>query len=106
MSKREIWNFLMRGTLTGKLATVKQDGTSHVVPVWFIVEKHGNHRQNDIVFSTNMASVKAKNIIRDKRVSICVDDQTPPFSFVTIDGIAKIQKYLQNDLFKWTSKIA
>jgi hypothetical protein len=50
MSKREIWNFLMRGTLTGKLATVEQDGSSHVVPVWFIVEKHGNHRQNDIVF--------------------------------------------------------
>ena len=34
-------------------------------------------------------SVKARNIERDSRVSICVDDQTPQFSFVIINGTAK-----------------
>ena len=41
MSKNEIRNFLMQGTLTGKLATVKQDGSPHVVPIWFIVDYVG-----------------------------------------------------------------
>lgn len=31
--------FLMKGTFTGKLATVKEDGSSHVVPIWFVLEK-------------------------------------------------------------------
>jgi hypothetical protein len=26
-----------KGTFTGKLATVKKDGNSHVVPIWFIL---------------------------------------------------------------------
>ena len=28
----------MQGTLTGKLATAKKDGSPHVVPIWFIVD--------------------------------------------------------------------
>jgi Pyridoxamine 5'-phosphate oxidase len=51
-------------------------------------------------------SVKAKNIQRDNRVSICIDDQTPPFSFVTVYGTAKIQQYTQNELLKLATKIA
>jgi nitroimidazol reductase NimA-like FMN-containing flavoprotein (pyridoxamine 5'-phosphate oxidase superfamily) len=35
MSKAEIARFLMQGTFTGKLATVKKDGSSHVVPIWY-----------------------------------------------------------------------
>jgi hypothetical protein len=35
-------------------------------------------------------SIKAKNIHRNKGVSICIDDQIPPFLFVTIFGTAKI----------------
>ena len=42
MSKKEIRDFLMQGTLTGKLATVKQDGSSHVVPIWFVLDDNGN----------------------------------------------------------------
>ena len=81
----------MTNTLTGKLATVKQDGSPHVVPIWFIVDYVvGN---SYIVFTTNLASLKAKNILRDHRVSICVDDQTPPFSFVSVYGTAKIHRH-------------
>jgi nitroimidazol reductase NimA-like FMN-containing flavoprotein (pyridoxamine 5'-phosphate oxidase superfamily) len=38
MSKAEIARFLKRGTFTGKLATVKKDGSSHVVPIWFVLD--------------------------------------------------------------------
>ncbi|HEY5631584.1 MAG TPA: pyridoxamine 5'-phosphate oxidase family protein, partial [Nitrososphaeraceae archaeon] len=87
MSKKEIKVFLMRGTLTGKLATVKKDGGPHLVPIWFIIDN--NNDKTNIIFTTSSTSAKAKNIQRDNRVCICVDDQKPPFSFVMIYGIAK-----------------
>jgi PPOX class probable F420-dependent enzyme len=107
MSKKEIRNFLMQGTLTGKLATVKRDGSPHVVPIWFILDDSSdNNSSGDIIFTTSSMSVKAKNIQRDNRVSICIDDQTPPFSFVTVYGTAKIQQYTENELLKLATKIA
>jgi PPOX class probable F420-dependent enzyme len=111
MSEKEIRRFLMQGTFTGKLATIKKDGSSHIVPVWFVLESSDENgsddrEEDDIIFTTNGSSVKAKNIERDKRVSICVDDQTPPFSFVIVYGTAKIYHYRQNDLFRFATKIA
>ena len=102
----------MQGTFTGKLATVKKDGSSHIVPIWFVLDgsdKDGSgdrEEYDDIIFTTSGSSVKAKNIERDNRVSICVDDQTPPFSFVIVYGTAKIYHYKQNDLFRLATKIA
>ena len=115
MSKKEIRKFLMQGTFTGKLSTVKKDGSSHIVPVWFVLDggkkkkKSATARRakdDDIIFTTNGTSVKAKNIQRDSRVSICVDDQTPPFSFVVVYGTAKIHRYKQRELFRFATKIA
>jgi nitroimidazol reductase NimA-like FMN-containing flavoprotein (pyridoxamine 5'-phosphate oxidase superfamily) len=42
MSKAEISRFLMQGTFTGKLATVKEDGSSHAVPIWFVLDKRNS----------------------------------------------------------------
>src|ERR671924_1935332 len=107
MSKKEIRKFLMKGTFTGKLATVKKDGSSHIVPIWFILDgRNKSGAGDDIIFTTNSTSVKAKNIQRDNRVSICVDDQTPLFSFVIVYGTAKIHHYKQDELFRLASKIA
>ena len=58
----------------------------------------------DIVFTTYEGSLKARNIQRDNRVSICVDDQTPQFSFVTIHGTARIYHSKQNELFNGLPK--
>ena len=107
MSKAEISRFLMQGTFTGKLATAKEDGSSHVVPIWFVLDKRNSrNRIGDIILTTGDTSVKANNIQRDNRVSICVDDQIPPFSFVTIFGRAKIYPYKQKEVLKWATKIA
>jgi general stress protein 26 len=46
------------------------------------------------------------HIRQDNRVSICVNDQIPPFSFVTIYGTAKIHLYKQKEVLKWATKIA
>ena len=107
MSKAEIGRFLMKGTFTGKLATVKEDGSSHVVPIWFVLEKKKSiDRVGNILFTTGSTSVKANNIRRDNRISICIDDQIPPFSFVTIFGTAKIYPYKQKEGLKWATEIA
>ena len=106
ISKQQVRNFLAQGTLTGKLATVKKDGSPHVVPIWFVLDDSNGRDENDIVFTTSSISLKAKNIRHDNRVSICVDDQTPPFSFVTVYGTAKIYNYKPKELFKWATKIA
>jgi PPOX class probable F420-dependent enzyme len=114
MSREEIKKFLMQGTFTGKLATTKKDGSSHVVPVWFVYDCDNNGRvperekegYDDIIFTTGSGSAKARNIQRDNRVGICVDDQTPPFSYVVIYGTARIQHCQQNELFRFATKIA
>ena len=101
MTKDEIRNFLLQGTLTGKLGTINKDGTPHVVPIWYTVDEEDN-----IIFNTGGESVKAKNIRRDNRVRLCVDDQTPLFSFVLIDGIAQIERGQTGEIYKWAKIIA
>ena len=107
MSKDEIGRFLMQDTFSGKLATVNKDGSSHVVPIWFVLDNENTRgKVGNIIFTTGDTSVKANNIQRDNRVSICVDDQIPPFSFVTIFGTAKLHPYKQKEVLKWATKIA
>ena len=107
MSKAEVARFLMQGTFTGKLATVRNDGSPHVVPIWFVVENgKGRGKAGNIILTTGETSIKANNILHDDRVSICIDDQKPPFSFVTIHGTAKIYPYKQKEVLEWATKIA
>ena len=102
MTKKEIRNFLLQGTFTGKLGTINKNGTSHIVPIWYTLDNEDN-----IILNTGNNSVKAKNIRRNNRVRLCVDDQTPLYSFVTIDGIAEIINNAdQKELFKWAKIIA
>ncbi len=101
MTKDEIKNFLLQGTFTGKLGTINKDGTPHVVPIWYTVDE-----EDKIIFNTGDKSVKAKNIRRDNRVRLCVDDQTPLFSFVTIDGIVELISSEPGEVYKWAKIIA
>jgi PPOX class probable F420-dependent enzyme len=43
-----------------------------------------------IVFNTGESTVKGRNLRRDPRASICVDDERPPFSFVVVEGTAEL----------------
>ncbi len=100
MNHVEVLEFLMNGTFTGKVSTINKDGSSHVTPIWYILDEN-----NYITFTTYAKSVKGKNLLRDSRISFCVDDQVPPFSFVIIDGIAEVNSKSTN-LLVWTTKIA
>jgi PPOX class probable F420-dependent enzyme len=109
MSKKEIEKFLMHDTFTAKLATVNNNGSPHEVPIWFLLDgrkDQARKRIGDIIFAIYDSSLEALNIQHNNRVSICVDDQTPQFSFVTILGIAKIVRQKYNELLKWNTRIA
>ncbi len=60
--------FLSSGKRTGKLATVRRDGRSHVQPVWVLLDG------DDLVFMTGPLTVKGRNLRRDPRASLVVDD--------------------------------
>ena len=98
MSKEEYREFLLEGTKTGKLATVRDDGRPHVVPIWFVLDG------DDLVFTTHKSTVKAKNMARNPRVSISVDDQVPPYSFVTVEGTATFSQDSE-ELLNWATRI-
>ena len=90
--------FLMEQARTAKLATVRQDGRSHVVPVWFDMDGE------TLIFTTGQTTVKAANIRRDPRVCLCVDDETPPFAFILIEGTANMTADSDACLY-WATRI-
>jgi PPOX class probable F420-dependent enzyme len=86
MSPEEVQTFLTSlPARTAKLATVRADGRPHLVPVWYDMDDDGS-----LVFSTGADTVKGRNLARDRRVAICVDDDRPPFSFVLLEGEVEI----------------
>jgi PPOX class probable F420-dependent enzyme len=84
---------------TAKLAVVRADGSPHVAPVWVALDG------DEVVFMTSADTVKGKAILRDPRVSLCLDDERPPFSFVTIAGTATTSTD-PGELLRWGTAIA
>ncbi len=100
MSDEEIRAFLSSGTKTGKLATVRPDGSPHVAPIWFVLDDDGA-----IVFNTGRTTVKGRALRRDPRVSMVVDDEEPPFAYVRVDGVVSLSEDL-DEMLPWSTRIA
>src|SRR5881398_2937156 len=73
-------------THPGKLATVSRDGAPTIVPIWFVVDG------DDVVFTTGATSAKARNLRRDPRAALCVDEVEFPYGFVTVRGPVTIEE--------------
>ncbi|MET8909946.1 PPOX class F420-dependent oxidoreductase [Micromonospora sp. NPDC004551] len=91
--------FVTAGTRTGKLATVRADGSPHVVPVWFVLDG------DDLIFNTGRDSVKGRNLVRDPRAALTVDEEQPPYAFVTVRGTVTISEDPVESL-PWSTRIA
>jgi PPOX class probable F420-dependent enzyme len=99
MSHDEWRAFLGQGTRTAKLSTVRADGSPHIAPVWFLLDG------DDLVFNTGKETVKGRNLARDGRVALCVEDDRPPFSFVVVQGRAELSEDPEQ-LRQWATRIA
>lgn len=105
MSQDEWVAFLRSPVRPGTLATGRADGRPHVAPVWYDLEVPTvGAGVPTVLFTTGADTVKGRNILRDGRVSLCVQDDRPPFSFVTMSGTAT----WSNDLVEvreWAGRI-
>jgi PPOX class probable F420-dependent enzyme len=96
----DMWRaFITEGTRTGKLSTVRADGSPHIAPMWFLLDG------GDLVFTTEKETVKGHNLLRDERAALCVDDERPPYSFAVLRGRVEISEEPAL-LLTWATSIA
>ena len=76
----------------------RANGAPHVVPIWFVLDG------DDVIFTTGADTVKGKAIRRDGRVALCVDDDRPPYAFVTIEGTASTATDL-DEMLPWAIRL-
>ena len=77
------------------MATIREDGTSQLTPVWFLWDGE------QFFISITSERAKYKNLVRDTRMSLCIDDVTG-FGYVTAEGKAEIR---EEDIWDDTRKI-
>ncbi|MGW6856736.1 PPOX class F420-dependent oxidoreductase [Streptomyces xanthophaeus] len=101
MTQEEWRTFVSHSTRTGKLSTVREDGSPHIAPIWFVLDG------DSFVFNTGKDTVKGRNLARDGRVALCVDDDRPPFSYVVLEGSAEISEYADGpeEILTWATRI-
>jgi PPOX class probable F420-dependent enzyme len=99
MTPDETRAFLLEGTRTAALATVRADGRPHVAPIWFTPDG------DDLLFTTGENTVKGGNLQRDGQVALMVDDEEPPFAFVSIEGDVSLSDDLDTMRY-WATRIA
>jgi hypothetical protein len=68
------------------LATVGRDGAPHTAPVWY------RYEDGAFMVLTDRGSQKHRNIERDARVELCIDDKTPPYHTVIVRGTATVHE--------------
>ncbi|MGC4934445.1 PPOX class F420-dependent oxidoreductase [Gordonia sp. DT30] len=91
--------FLSAGTRTGKVGYVSASGRALVAPIWFIVD------DGKLVFNTGADTAKGRALTRDPRITLLVDDENPPFSFVQVQGNAQVSED-PDDLLDAATRIA
>lgn len=64
----------------GHLATLMPDGSPQVTPVW--VDYDGTH----VRFNSALGRVKDKNIRRDARVAVSLQDPANPYRYLEVRG--------------------
>jgi PPOX class probable F420-dependent enzyme len=84
---------------TAVVGTVRADGRPHQAAVWYTLDSDGS-----ILFNAGATSVKCRALTRDPRVSLCIDDERPPFSFVVVEGVASISDDL-HEVRRWATVI-
>jgi PPOX class probable F420-dependent enzyme len=66
------------------VATVDEDGTPHVTPVW--VDTDGEH----ILFNTAKGRVKYNNMVRNPAVAVSVVDKTDDYRTLWVKGTVEL----------------
>ncbi len=76
----EVQEFLKK-PLISPLATIDESGAPRTRAIW-----HDWNSEQGLLLFTHTSSTKWQHILRDPRVSLCVDDSEIPYRSVTVDG--------------------
>jgi PPOX class probable F420-dependent enzyme len=68
------------------------------MPVWFVLDGE------QILFTTGADSVKGRNLRRDPRIGLLVDDESPPYAFVHVRGRVTVHEDL-DELLRFATAI-
>jgi len=76
---------LLEQSVNAVVATIKQDGSAQLTPVWF-------HWDGEVIrFSITKDRVKYSHLRRDPRIAICIDSgRSRDVGYVTIYGEAEL----------------
>jgi len=83
MSDEELLSFFDEAQFA-RLATLNEDGTVHLAPIFF------NYEDGQILMATQDPSRKVRNIKRDNRVTVLIDTTDVPFKGALIYGTAEL----------------
>ena len=83
LSRSERERFLA-GRHVAVLVTLGPDGAPVPTPIWYL------YRDGRFYFRTELNAIKTKNIQRDPRVSICIQEERAPYKAVVAHGRAEL----------------
>ncbi len=81
------------------LATINQDGTPQLTTMWYLLEDEGS-----ISMNTKVGRAKERNMRRDPRISICIEDD---YNFLTINGTVQLiddPERAQHDIYRLSAR--
>jgi PPOX class probable F420-dependent enzyme len=65
----------------GVISIARPEGAPLAVPVWYRYQPGG-----DVVVQTGPGSLKYRLLERAREFSLCVQDETPPYKYVSVEG--------------------
>lgn len=84
LTATEVEQFLAEPGHLLRLATIDDDGSPRVVPIWFI------HHDGEVLFTPRGPSVFLANIRRRPAIGLSIDEDALPYRKVTVQGAARI----------------
>jgi PPOX class probable F420-dependent enzyme len=72
---------LLKGRNFGHFATLDGDGAPHVTPMWVDVSDDGY-----LLINTVTGRIKDRNVARDPRVALSIEDSEDPYAWISIKG--------------------
>jgi PPOX class probable F420-dependent enzyme len=98
MTEDDIRRFLLDAPRTAILATTRADGQPHAALICFDLDG------DKIVFTTWYSTVKDANLTRDPHLTLVVENDTPPYAFVMVEGTAELDP-AADDLLDRTTRL-
>jgi len=83
LSSAELESFLKQATIA-RLSTTNEDGTIHTVPLWY------KYEDGEILLGTQDVTRKVRNVKRNNKVTVLIDDPGPPLKGVVVYGKAEL----------------